>query len=120
MTTDIDVFDALKYRVEVDEFGTRRYYNFDGKLHRVEGPAIVYTSGTQEWYQNGKLHRIGGPAAEWMDGTQWWCQNGELHREDGPAIENADGSVLWYLHGKQYSKTRFYQQLNFLKGVSSE
>ena len=75
MTNDADVFDALKHRVEVDQHGTRRYFN---------------------------------------------SSNNQLHRENGPAIEYADGSVLWYLHGKQYSKTRFYQQLNFLKGVSSE
>lgn len=115
MTTDIDVFDALKYRVEVDEFGTRRYYNSDGKLHRVEGPAIVYTSGVQEWYQNGKLHRIGGPAAEWMDGTQWWCQNGELHREDGPAVVSGDGRKQWFLTGAEFSKAGHRKMLEVLR-----
>ena len=74
MPTKEEVFEALKYHVEVDVYDTRRYYN----------------------------------------------SAGELHREDGPAIEYADGPVLWYLHGKQYSKTRFYQQLNFLKGVPSK
>ena len=39
------VFDALKYRVEIDKF----------------------------WYQNGKLHRTDGPAVEWgMVGRLWY------------------------------------------------
>ena len=97
MPSDIDLFDSLKYRVVVDTYNTRRYFNAAGVVHRDEGPAILRPNG-----------------------VKMWCQNGKLHRENGPAIEYADGSVLWYLHGKQYSKTRFYQQLNFLKGVSSE
>ncbi len=39
----------------------------------------------------GKLSRIEGPAVVWNDGSKYWCQNGEYHREDGPAVEYADG-----------------------------
>ena len=58
------VFDALKYRIEVDQFGTRRYYNSAGQLHRTDGPAVEYSNGDRVWYQNGFLHRIDGPAIE--------------------------------------------------------
>ena len=49
-----DVFDALKYRVEVAKDGTRRYYNNAGELHRDEGPAVEWADGTKEWYINGE------------------------------------------------------------------
>lgn len=43
------VFEALKYRIDLDEEGTRRYFNNAGKIHRIDGPAIVYAGGTKYW-----------------------------------------------------------------------
>ena len=76
-----EVFNALKYRVEVDAFGTREYYNSDGQLHRTNGPAIEYANGTKYWYQNGVCHRTDGPAIEWNDGDKWWFINGKILAE---------------------------------------
>ena len=76
------VFDALKYRVEVDAFGTREFYNSDGQLHRTNGPAIEYANGTKYWYQNGACHRIDGPAIEWDSGGKAWFINGKILTED--------------------------------------
>ena len=70
------VFDALRYRIEVDKHGCRRYYNADGQLHRMEGPAVEW-EGCRRWYQHGQLHRTDGPAIEWNDGDKWWFINGE-------------------------------------------
>ena len=56
------VFDALKYRIVVYGFGTRRYYSSDNQLHRESGPAVEYTTGETQWCQNGLLHRTDGPA----------------------------------------------------------
>ena len=84
-----DVFDALKYRVEVAKDGTRRYYNNAGELHRDEGPAV-----------------------EWADGTKLWYQNGQLHRTDGPAIEWWDGDKRWYINGKRLTEAEFNQAIN--------
>ena len=75
------VFDALKYRVEVDAFGTREYYNSDGQLHRTNGPAIEYANGTKYWYQNGVCHRTDGPAIEWDSGGKSWFIDGKLLSE---------------------------------------
>ena len=72
-----DVFDALKYRIEVDTRGTRRYRNAMGQLHRIGGPAIEYTNGSKEWLQNGQRHRIDGPAIEWCNGVRFWYINGK-------------------------------------------
>ena len=72
-----DVFDALKYRIEVDNYGTRWYRNVMGQLHRTNGPAIEYADGSKAWYQNGLRHRTDGPAVEYSDGVKAWFINGE-------------------------------------------
>ena len=71
-----EVFDALKYRVEVDVYGTRKYFNGAHELHRTDGPAIERADGTKYWYQNGLRHRTDGPAIEWCDGDKWWFIDG--------------------------------------------
>ena len=92
MSTEDDVFNNLKYRVEVHPYtGTRRYYNAAGQLHRENDPAVVFVSGTVMWFQNGLRHR-----------------------EDGPAIIYPDGDSLWYLCGVGYSKHEYYAQLKYL------
>ena len=75
------LFNVLKYRIEVDRLGTRRYYNSAGQVHRDEGPAVEHASGINEW-----------------------CQNGVLHRKDGPAIDFGSGGGLWFIHGRRCSK----------------
>ena len=72
------VFDALKYRIEVNKSGARRrYYNSAGELHRECGPAVEDAIGSKFWYQNGLLHRTDGPAIEWAYGTNEWWLNGK-------------------------------------------
>ena len=101
------VFEALKYRIEVDKFGTRGYYNSAGELHRDDGPAVVFADETKQWYQNDKLHRTDGPAIEYANGTKQWYQDGLLHRIDGPAVEWADGNEFWYINGWLMSEAEF-------------
>ena len=67
-----EVFEALKYRVEVNEWGTRRYFNSANQLHRTDGPAVEWTIGHKEWWQNGQRHRTDGPAIEWDSGDKAW------------------------------------------------
>ena len=74
---------------------------FSKVLHREDGPAVEYASGSRDWYLNGKLHREDGPAVELADGSKAWWLNGKLHREDGPAIEYADGFKRWHLNDEQ-------------------
>ena len=105
------VFDALKYRIEVDARGTRRYYNKDDQLHRTGGPAIVYAGGTKYWMQNGILHRTDGPAIEIANGHREWWQNGRRHRTDGPAIEYADGRRRWCVNDKKMTEAEFNQDV---------
>ena len=115
MTSEEEVYDALKYRVDVDEYGTRRYYNSANQLHCEDGPAIVCTNGYREWWQNGQPHRDNGPAAVWPDGGKIWHQNGLRHREDGPAVEYASGDLEWWLYGVRYSEQNYYAKLKTLE-----
>ena len=108
-----EVFDALAYRIEVTNAGTRRYYNNANQLHREDGPAITDTNGNQWWYQNNVLHRVDGPAVECTcgGGGKYWYQNGLLHREDGPAIIFEDGEKRWHINGVQLTEAEFNQRV---------
>ena len=75
--TELALFDALALDRRVDEYGTVRYYDALGNLHRVHGPAVEYSDGDHAWYQNGQLHRVDGPAVESPDGYRAWFINGE-------------------------------------------
>src|SRR5579859_1318803 len=59
--------DGILYKAELPHL--TRWYNPDGQLHRVDGPAVV-DDGDKYWYQNDKLHRLGGPAVEYASGKK--------------------------------------------------
>ena len=65
---------------------------------------IEYVFGTTCYYLNGKLHREDGPAIIWEDGTLEYFLNGELHREDGPAIIYPDGRIFYYINYKNITE----------------
>ena len=71
------VFDALRYHIEVDEYGIHKYYNSADQLHRTNGPAVLCADGTELWYQNGLRHRTDGPAIATPSGYKAWYINGE-------------------------------------------
>jgi len=60
------------------------------KPHRLDGPAVIYDHGSEEWWVNGLRHRIDGPAVtkihDYKIQKEWWIA-GKLHRLGGPAIE---------------------------------
>ena len=90
--------------IHIDKYGNRFHFS-DEKitvLHRLDGPTIVYTDGTKEWYVNGKLHRLDGPAIEGLNGYKEWFVDGKLHRLDGPAVECSDGYKGWWVEGKRH------------------
>ena len=59
---------------------------------------VEFSDRTKKWWLNGKLHRVDGPAVEWANGTKEWYRNDKRHRVDGPAFEYADGLKQWYLN----------------------
>ena len=75
-----------------------------GNNHCVDGPAVIWPGGTNEWWLNGKRHRVDGPAYEAEEYKAWYL-NGLLHREDGPAIEEYHQKT-WWLNGRCLGETR--------------
>ena len=63
-----------------------------------------------EWKLNGKLHRVDGPAVEFADGRKFWYINDVYHRDDGPAIEWADGRKQWFMNGIQLTEEEHQAQ----------
>lgn len=127
------VENAAQPQMAIESDGAQRW-RLNGKLHRVDGPAIKHLNGDEAWYQHGKLHRDGGPAAsasdgfkawyqhgklhrvsapamEWPNGSKEWYQHDKWHREDGPAIEFADGRKFWYLNGKHFDSANEWAQM---------
>ena len=41
----------------INKNGDKFWRNKEGKLHRIDGPAVEYGNGAKHWYQNGVLHR---------------------------------------------------------------
>ena len=95
------------YKVTVDEEGTIRWFNEDGKYHRLNGPAFERIDGYKEYYKEGKKHREDGPAVEYPDGYKAYYKNGKRHRENGPAVEWADGTKEYWINGKQLTEEEF-------------
>lgn len=95
-------FEEKKFtRMEVDEYGNKRWYLGD-KLHRRGGPAIEWASGTKQWVFEDKIHRLDGPAIEYSFGDEIWFFEDKIHREDGPAIIYSFGDKLWFFKGRQH------------------
>ena len=61
---------------DTDSYGNK-FWHQEGKLHRLDAPAIEYANRNKLWYQEGKLHRLDGPAVEYASGTREWWINGE-------------------------------------------
>jgi hypothetical protein len=81
MTPDV-LFEELGAIVETTELGTVIYRNAEGRFHRTAGPAIVFHTGDQHWYQNGKLHRTDGPANIFNGISHWFLNDMRLSEEE--------------------------------------
>ena len=101
-----------KSKCTVNVHGAKQWHNSNHQLHRVDGPAVEWPSGTTEWWFNGKRHRIDGPAIETYDGHKEWWIYGKLHRLDGPAIEFVDEYKVWYINGKRI-RAQFNNEILF-------
>ena len=111
MASEKETFEALRYHITMGKYGEKQYRNADGQLHRVGGPAVVWGSGEQEWYQNNQRHREDGPAVDAANGYKEWHLHGKLHRTDGPAVIHEDGAKEWWIHGVQYTERAYRTQL---------
>lgn len=115
--------------------GTQEYFNEDGERHRIGGPAIVYPSGSEEWWVDGMRHREGGPAVVNVCGYQAWYRWGDPHNTRGPALVHACGyyhvcgichpnrtktyakpRIQWYIQGHRLAEKEFYRYVDTATG----
>ena len=99
--------------------GTKEWY-INGKLHRVDGHAVEFSSGTKQWWVDGQRHRLDGPAVEFSSGAKQWWVDGNRHRLDGPAVEFSNGNKKWYINAKSYSEKDYYKKLYKMKLITKE
>jgi len=57
-------------------------WTIDDQLHRTDGPAVIWPSGTRQWFLNGLIHRLDGPAVVWANGDKYWALNGKLYTSE--------------------------------------
>ena len=94
-----------KYEVRVYKDGEVNWLGEEGRLHRLNGPAVICADGSEFYYHHGKLSRLDGPAAIYADGSKgWWIDNrkyteAEFHKK--VAELNNDGKVV-EIEGKKY------------------
>ncbi len=91
------------------------YYK-NNQHHRVgDFPAVECGDGSLQYWENGKLHRLNGPAIIYPDGHRAYYQNGKRHNLNGPAVIYAIGMVEYWIDGVYYSKTDFDKQVELIK-----
>jgi hypothetical protein len=73
----------------IDDHGTKRWLDKNGKHHRIDGPSLIYTNGSQIWYKNTQLHRIDGPAYIQCNGYHMWWIIDDKRYYDNKSFQEA-------------------------------
>jgi hypothetical protein len=74
----------------------------------------INSLGDKTWWLNGRLHRVDGPAIEFGDGTKSWFWHGRYHRVDGPAVEFISGGKQWWLDNNIYTFDDWFEVNNLI------
>jgi hypothetical protein len=92
-----------------------------GFLVRVDGEVVYAEYGTTRyWYKDGKHHREDGPAIIFSDGTKFWEYRGMLHRTNGPAIEFSSGAKEYWLSDRRYKFAAYQNAIMRLDDLKME
>ena len=59
-----------KYIINYDDGS--KIYIYDDKVHRLDGPTVVSSTGDKSWWVNDERHRLDGPAIEYANGNKSW------------------------------------------------
>jgi antitoxin component YwqK of YwqJK toxin-antitoxin module len=77
-------------------------YFLDGKVHRINGPAVICQGVLFIWAKNGKVHRDDLPAVETQDDSlQIYYEDGFKHRVNGPAVISGNTKEYW-IYNRQF------------------
>lgn len=94
-----------KNRIKIYHSSIKTAWSLNDVLHRDDGPAVIFNTGREEWYQHGKLHRNNGPAVidkRVPNNFQIYYQNGICHRDDGPAVISFTQKI-YFVKGRLYA-----------------
>lgn len=74
----------ISNRLSIYGDGDIRWFNRNGVdtyfgYHNNYGPAVIGVHGSKWWYVNDKLHRLNGPAKMWSDGNVEYWINGKYY-----------------------------------------
>ena len=69
------------YTIDIDTYKNIHFY-LDNKLHRHDGPAVIFVGKKVEYYLNGKCHRTDGPAIIYKNGAQFYYVDGKYLSKD--------------------------------------
>ena len=76
-------------RLVIRMHGAKWWYS-DEQRHRLNGPAVVYDTGSLAWHNYGKLHRLDGPAIIIPNGTnQYWINDQQVSEYEHMFITKA-------------------------------
>lgn len=68
----------------------------------MKSKKIVQSSRVIWVNELGELHRVGSPAVLYSNGYKEWWQNGQPHRLDGPSCLSPSGNTYWHIRGVEY------------------
>ena len=95
IVSDIDMDDNYVY-AKTTPLGNKVYYDKDGELHRLDGPAIEYANGNKRWYWHGKWHCETGPALDDADYQAYYYHNKRYYPKDNEEwIRMSKLKALW-------------------------
>jgi hypothetical protein len=124
MLTTGNIFDFMVkfgYDVHIEYYSGSGCYNgwctvwyLNKRKHRVNGPAVEFADGSEEWYYKGLLHNNNGPAINRLWG--FYCgdaycgyyykafyKHGLLHNKNGPAIIRPDKQI-WCINNQRHNE----------------
>ncbi len=77
-----NITDSSGATMTTNKYGDK-FWKLDGKLHRLDGPAVIQTNGYKEWWQHYKRHRTDGPAKIYEYGhKEYYINNNKIPEED--------------------------------------
>ncbi len=92
------------------EYTYSQWNDIVGEKYNAEYICDEYEDGAKYWYKEGKLHRLDGPAIDDVDGKIWYKEC-KLHRLDGPACEYADGQTTFWIEDVRYEEKDYWEKL---------
>jgi hypothetical protein len=99
--------------VTLSSFGTKAEFWFDTKIDGEPGELALYADGTRAWFQDGKLHRIEGPAIEYAQdfrnprkiiNKSWYICGVPCTEKEHKKLTKGSNTELLLMMGQGYDK----------------